>query len=577
MNLRLALVQLNVTVGDLEGNREKIRAWMERARELQADVVVFPEMALTGYPPEDLLLKPDFIEAAMESLHRLAPATRGLTAVVGCIYAAGDLFNAAAVFHDGHLAGIYPKQYLPNYGVFDEERYFRAGRENIVFVRNGVTLGISICEDIWYPEGPPEAQAFQAGAEVLINISASPYHMGKGQARERMLATRAADMTAFVAYCNLVGGQDELVFDGQSLICGPQGELIARGKSFEEDLVVTDLDVHQVFRQRLRDPRWRKVRPAEPEMVRRMVLPELPVPEREPLSPALAPTLDRVAEVYQALVLGTRDYVRKNGFREVVIGLSGGIDSSLTAVIAADALGPQNVVGVAMPTRYSSPSSLEDAEHLARNLGIRLLVIPIDGLFQGFLDTLAPIFQGREPDVTEENLQPRIRGTILMALSNKFGWLVLTTGNKSETSVGYATLYGDTAGGFAVIKDVPKTLVYELARYRNARAGREVIPGRVLEKAPSAELRPNQRDTDSLPPYEVLDPIVQAYVEENCGLREIVGRGFDEETVRRVIRMVDRSEYKRRQSPPGVKITPRAFGKDWRLPITNRYQGREPP
>ncbi|MBC7226345.1 MAG: NAD+ synthase [Thermoflexales bacterium] len=577
MDLRLALAQINVTVGDLDGNRERIRVWMERARAVGADIVVFPEMAVTGYPPEDLLLKPDFVEAAMDSLHSLASATYGLTAIVGCVYAVGDLYNAAAVFHDGRLAGLYFKQYLPNYGVFDEERYFRAGRENVVFVRNGITVGVSICEDIWYPGGPPEAQAFQAGAEVLINISASPYHMGKGRARERMLATRAADMTALVAYCNLVGGQDELVFDGQSFICGPQGEVIARGKLFEEDLVVADLDVRGVFRQRLRDPRWRKAHLSEGEGVHRIALSELPVPERKPLSPPHVPPLEELAEVYQALVLGTRDYVHKNGFREAVIGLSGGIDSSLTATIAADALGPDNVVGVAMPTRYSSPHSLEDAEQLARNLGIRFLVVPIDALFQGFLDVLAPIFQGRAPDVTEENLQPRIRGTILMALSNKFGWLVLTTGNKSETSVGYATLYGDTAGGFAVIKDVPKTLVYALARYRNARAGWDVIPRRVLEKPPSAELRPDQRDTDSLPPYEILDPIVQAYVEESCDLQEIVRRGFDEETVRRVIRMVDRSEYKRRQSPPGVKITPRAFGKDWRLPITNRYLRREPP
>jgi len=569
--MRIALAQINSTVGDLTGNRDQILAWMERAREVQADVVVFPEMAITGYPPEDLLLKPDFVEAAVRTLHEIAPATRGLTAIVGGVYAEDDLYNAAAVLHDGRLAGVYYKQYLPNYGVFDENRYFQAGRQRLVFARDGVLLGVSICEDIWYPDGPPQAQATQAGAEVLINISASPYHIGKGRARQRMLCTRAADNIAFVAYGNLVGGQDELVFDGHSLICGPEGEVIARGRQFAEDLVVADLDLRRLFRQRLTDPRRRKApRPAD-EFQRIELSPLAPPPDRTPVSPTQTPLLEVLEEIYQALVLGTRDYVRKNRFRQVVVGLSGGIDSSLTAAIAADALGPENVTGVAMPTRYSSSHSLEDAEQVARSLGIRFLVIPIDDIFQAFLDALDPLFRGLEPDVTEENLQPRIRGTVLMALSNKFGWLVLTTGNKSEVSVGYSTLYGDTAGGFAVIKDVPKTLVYQLARYRNERAGWEVIPRRVLEKPPSAELRPNQRDTDSLPPYEVLDPILRAYVEERWGIADIVRSGFDQETVRRVARMVDHSEYKRRQSPPGVKITPRAFGKDWRLPITNGY------
>jgi len=574
MILRVALAQINTTVGDLAGNRDKILAWMDRAREMKADIVAFPEMAITGYPPEDLLLKPDFVEAAVRTLHEIVPASEGLTAIVGCVHADDDLYNAAAVLHNGQLTGIYRKQYLPNYGVFDENRYFRAGQQQLVFSRNGVLFGVSICEDIWYPDGPPEAQASHAGAEVLINISASPYHMGKGQSRERMLATRAADNTAFVAYCNLVGGQDELVFDGHSLVCGPQGEIIARGKQFDEELVLADLDTRQVFRWRLYDPRRRKINNPDGDAFQRIELADLdPIPGREMVTPTLATPLERVAEVYHALVLGTRDYVRKNGFQQVVLGLSGGIDSSLTAAIAADALGPENVTGVAMPTRYTSSHSLEDTEQVARNLGIHFLTIPIDGTFQAFLDMLAPVFEGREPDVTEENIQPRIRGTLLMALSNKFGWLVLTTGNKSEVGVGYATLYGDTAGGFAVIKDVPKTLVYELARYRNAQAGWDIIPKRVLEKAPSAELRPNQFDTDSLPPYEVLDPILHAYVEESCSVTDIVRRGFDEETVRRVIRMVDRNEYKRRQSPPGVKITPRAFGKDWRLPITNRYGG----
>ncbi len=573
--VRVVLAQINTTVGDLTGNRDKILAWIERARAIGTDILVFPEMAITGYPPEDLLLKPDFVEAAMRTLHEIVPATRGLTVIAGTLDAGDDLYNAAAVLHDGQLAGIYQKQYLPNYGVFDENRYFRAGQQRMVFVREGAIIGVSICEDIWYPDGPPQAQAMQAGAEILINISASPYHIGKGRARERMLSTRAADNVAYVAYCNLVGGQDELVFDGHSLICGPQGEVIARGRQFEEQLVVADLDLREVFRWRLYDPRHRKAHRPEADPFQRVELSPLAwIADRESLPSTLEKPLESVEEIYQALVLGTRDYVLKNGFRRAVIGLSGGIDSSLTAAIAADALGPENVTGVAMPTRYSSSHSLEDAEQVARNLGIHFLVIPIDGVFQTFLDALAPLFQGREMDVTEENLQSRIRGTVLMALSNKFGWLVLTTGNKSEVSVGYTTLYGDTAGGFAILKDVPKTLVYQLARHRNERAGREWIPKRVLEKPPSAELRPNQRDTDSLPPYEILDPILHAYVEERCGIADIVRSGVDEEMVRQVIQMVDRSEYKRRQSPPGVKITPRAFGKDWRLPITNRYQAR---
>ena len=573
MTLRLALAQINVTVGDLTGNRDKIVARMDEARQMGADVVVFPEMCLTGYPPEDLLLKPDFIEAARRTLHEIVPASLGLTAIVGTAYAQDDLHNTAAVLHDGQIGGLYHKQHLPNYGVFDEDRYFEAGQQRLVFVHDGVVIGISICEDIWYPDGPPEGQAAQGGAELLINISASPYHMGRGIARERMLCTRAADNTAIVAYCNMVGGQDELVFDGHSLICGPQGEVIARGKQFEEDLVVVDLDVSQVFRWRLYDPRRRKAVRRHPESFQRIELSALGRPAGDGLPPPpLAEPIGREAEVYQALTLGTGDYVRKNGFQEAVLGLSGGVDSSLTATIAVDALGPDNVTGVAMPTRYSSSHSLEDARQLASNLGIRLLTIPIDDTFQAFLDMLAPVFEGREPDVTEENLQPRIRGTLLMALSNKFGWLVLTTGNKSEIGVGYSTLYGDTAGGFAVIKDVPKMLVYDLCRYRNQLAGRNLIPHRVLEKAPSAELKPDQKDSDSLPEYAILDPILHAYVEESCSPDDIVGRGFDPETVQQVIRLVDRNEYKRRQGPPGVKITPRAFGKDWRLPITNHYR-----
>ena len=584
-NLRIALAQINVTVGDLTGNAQKIIAHLERAREIGADLVVFPELAVTGYPPEDLLLKPSFIAANRAAVERIAAATRGLTAVVGFADVEGDVYNAAAVLHDGALSGVYRKHYLPTYGVFDEDRTFRAGKANPVFVLGDTVVGVSICEDIWYPDGPPRIQA-AGGAHLLINISASPYHAGKGAARERMLATRAADNVAIVAFCNMVGGQDELVFDGGSVIFNEQGELVARAAQFEEGSVVADVDVGSVFRQRLHDPRRRK------EPVANMTrVPLSPVERRVPRpdwrdSHLLQP-LPHLEEVYRALTLGTRDYVRKNGFRQVVIGLSGGVDSSLVACIAADALGPENVTGVAMPSRYSAEISETDAARLAENLGIHFLVIPIERAFQAYLDTLAgPIavpvlspppllgvnsIEGQEPDVTEENLQARVRGNLLMALSNKFGWLVLTTGNKSEMSVGYATLYGDMAGGFAVIKDVPKTLVYELARWRNVQEDGPVIPERVLTRPPSAELRPDQKDSDSLPPYEVLDSVLQAYVEEDRSLDEIVALGFDEPLVREVMRMVDRNEYKRRQAPPGVKITHRAFGKDRRLPITNKF------
>jgi NAD+ synthase (glutamine-hydrolysing) len=572
MSVRLALAQINTTVGDLTGNCNRMLRAVEQARSAGAEIVAFPELAITGYPPEDLLLKPDFVIATHQALGRIVSASQGLTVVVGTVWADEDLFSAAVVVHDGEIAGVYRKQFLPNYGVFDEQRYFQAGAQHLIFERSGVGIGVSVCEDIWYPGGPPAQQAFRAGAELLINISASPYHVGKGAARDRMLATRAADNIAFVAYCNLVGGQDELVFDGRSLIYDPEGEIIARGRQFEEDLVIADLDVAQVFRYRLTDPRRRRIDREGQGDFERVVLPELLSPERAPLSATWYEPLPQTEEIYRALTLGLHDYVRKNGFEKVVLGLSGGIDSSLTAAIAADALGSENVVGVAMPTRYSSSHSLEDAERLAENLGIRLLTIAIDDTFQAFLDMLAPIFAGLERDVTEENLQPRIRGTLLMALSNKFGWMVVTTGNKSEISVGYVTLYGDTVGGFAVIKDLYKAQVYALSRYRNARDDDgPVIPQRVLEKPPSAELRPDQKDTDSLPPYEVLDAILRAYIEERLSAAKIVARGFDEALVERVIRMVDRNEFKRRQSAPGVKITSRAFGKDWRLPITHHY------
>ncbi|UCC87032.1 MAG: NAD+ synthase [Anaerolineales bacterium] len=575
--LRIGLAQINTTVGDLRGNTARVTRLLQRARECQVDLVLFPELAISGYPPEDLLLKPSFIEANRACLDELLPHTQGLTAVVGFVDVDSDIFNAAAVLHDGRVEGLYHKVLLPNYAVFDEVRYFKAGEGFPLFELDGIVFGVSVCEDIWYPAGPPERQA-AAGAELLVNISASPYHLGKIQERERMLATRAADNVAVVAFCNQVGGQDELVFDGSSVIVDERGQVIARGQPFAEDFVVADVDMRSVFRQRLHDPRRRKGELAHlyrPDKLQKIHLPGPASPiSRTPLTPVVSPLPDRLGEVYQALLLGTRDYVQKNGFQTVVVGLSGGIDSSLVATIAVDALGAENVVGVSMPSRYSSDHSLEDAGALAEALGIRYECISIEPAFRSYLEMLSQVFADTQPDVAEENLQARARGNVLMALSNKFGWLVLTTGNKSEMAVGYATLYGDMAGGFAVIKDVPKTLVYELAVYRNQTSG-PVIPERVLTKAPSAELRPNQKDSDSLPEYADLDAILHAYVEEDRGFHEMRAMGFDKETVRRVIRLVYRNEYKRRQAPPGVRVTARAFGKDRRLPITNKYQTAE--
>lgn len=574
--LRISMSQINVTVGDFSGNTQKILEAIAEARSLGADIVTFPELAICGYPPEDLLFKPQFIKENLRCLDKIIENTAQITAVVGFVDAKEDIFNAAAIISDGKLCSVYHKIYLPNYGVFDENRYFQAGRECPVYVIGGVGVGVNICEDIWYEAGPATAQAY-AGAEVIINISASPYYAGKRNFRERMLGTRASDNVAIVVYNNLVGGQDELVFDGNSMVLNEKGELIARGKQFEEDLIVADLDVEAVFRTRLHDPRWRK----EAILLRekewhtpKIIVSELPSPFSKPLLLERQPKVrDLPGEVYDALVLGTRDYVLKNGFEKVVVGLSGGIDSSLVACIAVDALGAANVIGVSMPSRYSSPRSITDAELLAQNLGIRHINIPIEKVFEAYLETLADHFRDTKPNVAEENIQARIRGNILMALSNKFSWLVLTTGNKSEMATGYTTLYGDMAGGFAVIKDVPKTLVYQLARYRNSTAGRELIPSSVIEKEPSAELRPEQKDTDTLPPYELLDPILKAYVEEDKSVEQIIAAGFEKKIVARAAKLVDTSEYKRRQAPPGIKITPRAFGRDRRLPITNRFMG----
>ncbi len=586
--LRLALAQLNPTVGDLDANTRKVAEAIERARGQGVDVLAFPEMVITGYPPEDLLLKPSFIDRSIERTHEIARLSRGMTVIVGTIDREVDLFNAAAVLHDGHWVGTYRKRYLPNYGVFDENRYFQPATKSPVFVRGDVVIGVSICEDIWYPGGPVEEQVIRGGAEVIVNVSASPYHAGKAQGRRRMLCTRAADNQAVVCYVNLVGGQDEVVFDGASLIVDEFGNILAEGEMFAEDFLVADVDLDGVFNARLHDPRLRKERALDGgEPAPRVELPLAGNGERpgEGGSVAVAvatktalerrtalPVREPEAEVYDALVLGTRDYVRKNGFKTVVLGLSGGVDSALCACIAADALGPAQVVGVCMPSPYTSGASREDAEGLARNLGLRFYSIPIQESYEAHVRALQPSFTGREPDTTEENLQARIRGNYLMALSNKFGWLVLTTSNKSEISVGYSTLYGDTAGGFAVLKDVYKTMVYQLAFYRN-RHGSAVIPERTLTRPPSAELKPDQTDPDTLPPYDVLDPVLKLYVEEDRSAREISELGYPEDLVRRIVEMVDRSEYKRRQNPPGIKITPRAFGKDRRLPITNRWRG----
>lgn len=573
--LRLALAQINPGVGDLAANTAAILRTMQRASEAGVQLVCFPELALTGYPPEDLLLKPGFIRDTRIALDAIITASAkypDLTAIVGFVERAEDLYNAAAIIHAGRLAGTYHKHFLPNYGVFDENRYFQSGDEAPIYVIAGVKVGVNICEDIWYPTGPATLQGY-AGAEVLANISASPFHAGKRTGRERMLATRASDTGSIVAYVNLVGGQDELVFDGDSCIFDERGNLIARAKSFAEDLLITDLAIEGVFRSRLHDPRLRKARLDAAQHVNVVPVSDRPLHgERLGVGPRITPLTSELEEIYAALVLGTHDYVVKNGFSHVVLGLSGGIDSALTAAIAVEALGPAAVTGVLLPSKYSSQGSLDDARDLARRLEIATFEMPIQAPVDAFLQVLEPPLGEARHGVTQENLQARVRGTLLMALSNAFpGWLVLTTGNKSEMSVGYATLYGDMAGGFAVLKDVWKTVVYDLAHMLNARGSNPIIPPNTIDKPPSAELRPDQRDTDSLPDYAMLDPILRAYVEDDLGLAEIVALGYPEPEVRRVLRMVDRNEYKRRQSAPGVKVTLRAFGRDRRLPLTSGY------
>jgi len=576
LSVRVALAQINSTVGDLDGNTARIIEFIDKSVVQGADIVVFPELAVSGYPPEDLLLRPRFIKENQSALRRIAEHTHGPLVVVGFVDSDADVYNAAAIIHNGSIAGIYHKVFLPNYGVFDENRYFRAGHQCPVFNFGGIGIGVTICEDIWYEGGPASIQAAH-GAEIILNLSASPYHRGKGDSRRQMLATRARDNVCVFAMCNLVGGQDELVFDGESMIVDEQGVMLAAGKPFEEDLVLADLQVESVFRARLHDPRWRKTETfllgQTLERTEVLLDPSSCGGVKPPLEFRTNLPIDTIGEVYKALVLGTTDYVRKNGFREVVIGLSGGIDSSLVACIACDAMGPQNVVGVCMPSRFTAAQSIEDAQSIAGNLGIRLLDIPMEPAYTAFLNMLESAFSGRQPDSTEENLQARIRGTILMSFSNKFRWLVLTTGNKSEMATGYTTLYGDMAGGFAVLKDVPKTLVYQLAHHRNTLGPNPVIPQSVIRRPPSAELRPNQKDSDSLPPYDVLDPILKLYVEDDRSVPQIIALGHDAETVERTAQLVDRSEYKRRQAPPGIKITTRAFGRDRRLPITNSFHG----
>lgn len=571
MTLRIACAQINPVVGDIAGNRDKILDYLRRARATSAHVVLFPELAVAGYPPEDLLLKPHFVGACEDAVHAVAAETDGVCAIVGTPVLEQDVFNAAAVCAGGEIGHVYRKIHLPNYGVFDERRYFRPGSELGLLSIAGHTLGLTICEDIWIADGPHVDCVTRGRARVILNISASPFHAEKTEQRERMLCQRAADSAAFVVFCNLVGGQDELIFDGVSCVIDPEGHVIARAPAFKEHLLVVDIDPSRAFQARLRDPRNRdhaaNGAPSAPPVV-------VPIDESTSASvapPALVPIPDRTDLLLSALTLGIRDYVRKNGFSSVLIGMSGGVDSALVAALACRALGADHVFGLFMPSRFSSDASREDAEALAANWGFPLETISIESILGAFTEALAPLFTGRAPDITEENIQARIRGVLLMAASNKFNRLVLTTGNKSEMGVGYATLYGDMCGAFAPIKDVAKTRVYELCRRINDEAGRDAIPQRVLTKEPTAELRENQRDSDALPVYDVLDGILELYVEQERTLGRIVEAGFDRAVASRIIRLVNTSEYKRRQAAPGIKITPLAFGKDRRQPITNRF------
>lgn len=568
--IRVALAQINPVVGDFEYNYNKILEFIEKAKKLEADIIAFPELALTGYPPEDLILKPSFIEKNLYYLEKLKENIDNIIAVVGFIGKQEDVFNAAAVIYNKEIVGIYHKQFLPNYGVFDENRYFQKGDGLLLISVDNYKVGVSICEDIWYPENPVNDYAI-LGTEVVININASPYSQGKVKRREEMLKVRSRDNLISIAYVNMVGGQDELVFDGNSLILDAQGEILAKAESFEEELLLADIDLDEIFRLQLKDNRLKNLRHIKkPINVKEVILDYKIKNKNNQISQKIALDKKEIEDTYKALVVGLRDYINKNGFKKVVIGLSGGIDSSLTACIAVDALGKENVKGILMPSQYNSKESIEDALELAKNLDIETFTVPIENIFDKYLEEFQEIFKGLKPDTTEENLQARIRGNILMALSNKFGWIVIATGNKSEMSVGYSTLYGDMVGGFAVLKDVLKTKVYELSYYRNYIS--KVIPDRVLTKPPSAELRPNQTDETELLPYPILDQIIQFYVEQDLTVEEIVKLGFEEKDVKKIINLIDKNEYKRRQAPIGIKITERAFGKDRRMPITNRFK-----
>jgi NAD+ synthase (glutamine-hydrolysing) len=571
--MRLALAQLNTTVGDLDGNRDLILSRLEEARAAGADLVLFPELAVTGYPPEDLLLRPAFVRAARRSLDEIATAATGVTALVGFPHFDGDLYNACAVCSEGAVQAVYHKRFLPNYGVFDEQRYFGSSRDLVMLRLGEALVGVTICEDMWQP-GPPATDLALAGAQLLVNVSASPFHVGKEREREEMFQLRARDTASFVAFVNAVGGQDELIFDGHSCVLDDEGELLARAPGFEEALLVVDVDPTAAIGRRLSDARRRALaEQTERSPVTEIELSTAPGTAERPAPAQVSPFGAELEQMRRALELGLRDYVVKNGFGDVVVGLSGGIDSALTAALAVEALGSERVHGVSMPSRFSSGATRADARRLAENLGTDFREVPIDEVVAEFEGSLAPSFGDLDRDLTEENLQARVRGVMLMALSNKFGWLVVATGNKSELSVGYATLYGDMAGGFALLKDVFKTDVFRLARHLNDRAGRQVIPQTIIDRAPSAELRTDQLDEDSLPPYPELDRVLEAYVELDRSREELLRDGYDPQVVERALAMIDRAEYKRRQAPPGVKLRPKAFGRDRRTPITNRWRG----
>ena len=573
--MRLALAQINTVVGDLDGNRDLILGRLEEAKESDADLVLFPELAVTGYPPEDLLLRPGFVRAAARSLGEIAAQARGIVALVGFPHFDADLYNACAVCADGDVKAVYRKRFLPNYGVFDEDRYFAPGRDLVLLEVGDTRVGLTICEDMWQP-GPPATDLTLAGAELLVNISASPFHIGKEAEREEMFVTRARDNSCFVAFCNTVGGQDELIFDGHSSVIDDEGTVLARAPGFEEALLVVDVEPKEVIGRRLRDVRRRALARERDEIPPVEVI---HVGTRGPSSNGhkakgtVVPFVDELEQMRLALELGLHDYVDKNGFRDVVVGVSGGIDSAVTAALAAEALGADRVHCVSMPSRYSSEGTRTDAQRLAESIGASFRELPIGDIVESFGTALADAFAETQPDLTEENIQARVRGVLLMALSNKFGWMLVATGNKSELSVGYATLYGDMAGGFALLKDVYKTDVFRLARYLNERAGHELIPQSIIDRAPSAELRDNQLDEDSLPPYPKLDEVLEEYVEHDRTLEELSADGFDKDVVERAVSMIDRAEYKRRQAPPGVKLRPKAFGRDRRTPITNKWRG----